>query len=196
MTSWTEPDLLRLFLFAGLFFHKLVWEVLKRRYRTRQPIERPPASLIKRIVKSGKLFFLLFLVVQALFLNLLPIANQPAFLQAAGLILFSLGLAMSVTGRLQLGRNWSDLEDAQVLERHHLVTQGIYRYVRHPIYSGDLILLVGLELALNSWLVLLTLIPLVVVIRNVQREEAQLAGAFSGYDSYTRKSKRFIPFVV
>ncbi len=196
MISWAEVDVLRLFLFAGLLSHKLVWEVLKRQYQSRKLVKRSSGSLIKRIVKSGKLFFLLFLMAQALFLNLLPISSQPGALQAAGMILFSLGLAMSVTGRLQLGRNWSDLEDAQVLERHHLVTHGIYRYVRHPIYSGDLMLLVGLELALNSWLVFLTIIPLVVVVRNVQREEAELAGAFSGYISYTRQSKRFIPFVV
>ncbi len=196
MISWAETDLLRLFLFAGLLFHKLVWEVLKRRYQARKLVKRSSGSFIKRIVKSGKLFFLLFLMAQALFLNLLPITNQPGAVRTAGIILFSLGLAMSVTGRLQLGRNWSDLEDAQVLERHHLVTYGIYRYVRHPIYSGDLMLLVGLELALNSWLACLTIIPLVVVVRNIQREEAELAGAFSGYISYTRQSKRFIPFVV
>ncbi len=196
MISWAETDLLRLFLFAGLLFHKLVWEVLKRRYQARKLVKRPSGSFIKRIVKSGKLFFLFFLMAQALFLNLLPITNQPGAVRTAGIILFSLGLVMSVTGRLQLGRNWSDLEDAQVLERHHLVTHGIYRYVRHPIYSGDLMLLAGLEFALNSWLVFLMIIPLVVVIRNVHREEAELTGAFSGYGSYTRQSKRFIPFVV
>ncbi len=196
MISWADTDLLRFFLFAGLLFHKFVWEVLKRRHQTRKLVKQPAGSLFKRLVKSGKLFFLLFLMVQALFLNLLPIADHSRYIQTAGIALFSLGLAMSVTGRLQLGRNWSDLEDAQVLERHHLVTQGIYRYVRHPIYSGDLMLLSGLELALNSWLVVLTIIPLVVVVRNVQREEVQLSGAFSGYTRYTRQSKRFIPFVV
>ncbi len=196
MISWAETDVLRLFLFAGLLFHKLVWEVLKRQHQTRKQVKQPAGSAIKRIVKAGKLSFLLFLLAQALFLNVLPISNDSAYIPAAGIILFSLGLAMSVTGRFQLGRNWSDLEDAQVLERHDLVTHGIYRYVRHPIYSGDLMLLVGLELALNSWLVFLTIIPLVVVVRNVQREEAQLSDAFSGYASYTRQSKRFIPFVV
>jgi len=196
MISLAEPDFLRLFLFAGLLFHKLVWEVLKQRHQTHNLVKRPVGSVIKRIVKSGKLFFMVFLMVQALFLNLLPISNHPSYIQVAGIVLFSLGLAMSVTGRLQLGRNWSDLEDAQVLERHSLMTHGLYRYVRHPIYSGDLMLLIGLELALNSWLVFLAVIPLVVVIRNVQREEAQLAGAFSGYANYTRQSKRFIPFVV
>jgi len=196
MITWAETDLVRLFLFAGLLFHKLVWEVLKRRHQARKLVKRPSGSMVKRIVKSGKLFFMLFLMAQALFLNVLPVADQSGYLQAAGIVLFSLGLTMSVTGRLQLGRNWSDLEDAQVLERHHLVTHGIYRYVRHPIYSGDLMLLVGLELALNSWLVFLTMIPLVVVVRNVQREEAQLTDAFSGYENYARQSKRFIPFLV
>lgn len=196
MISWEQPDLLRLFLFAGLLFHKLVWEVLKRRYEAKKHVKRASGSLIKRIVKSGKLFFLLFLMAQALFLSVLPISGDSVYVPVAGTVLFSLGLAMSVTGRMQLGRNWSDLEDAQVLERHNLVTHGIYKYVRHPIYSGDLMLLAGLELALNSWLVFLMILPLMVVVRNVQREEAQLSDAFSGYSTYTRQSKRFIPFVV
>ena len=78
MISWEQPDLLRLFLFAGLLFHKLVWEVLKRRYEAKKHVKRASGSLIKRIVKSGKLFFLLFLMAQALFLNVLPISSDSA----------------------------------------------------------------------------------------------------------------------
>ena len=60
--------------------------------------------------------------------------------------------------------NWSDIETAEVLCEHAVVSHGVYRYVRHPIYIGDIALLVGLELALNSWLVLgaLAIAPIVV----------------------------------
>ncbi|RPJ84709.1 MAG: isoprenylcysteine carboxylmethyltransferase family protein [Acidobacteria bacterium] len=196
MISWVEPDSLRVFLFAGLLVHKLVWESLKRTSRSGSRVGRAHPPLSKRIVKSAKMFFLGFLMVQALFLEILPLSQAPGYLQMSGTALFILGFTMSIVARLQLGRNWTDLEDAKVLERHALVTRGIYRYVRHPIYGGDLMLLIGLELALNSWLVFLAVIPLVVVIKSVRREEAQLAEAFNGYSAYVSQSKRFIPFVV
>jgi protein-S-isoprenylcysteine O-methyltransferase Ste14 len=95
-----------------------------------------------------------------------------------------------------LGKNWVDLEDYQVLPEQLLVTEGIYRYVRHPIYTGDVLLLVGLELALNSWLVVAVLIPLAVFVRQALAEEALLSRVFPEYAAYCQRTKRFIPFLV
>jgi protein-S-isoprenylcysteine O-methyltransferase Ste14 len=111
-------------------------------------------------------------------------------------VIFFVGLTLAILGRLQLGKNWLDLEDARVRSDQSLVTGGVYAYVRHPIYGGDILLLFGLQLALNSWLVLAIVIPLVIVIRQVLAEETLLLRAFPGYVSYCARTKRFIPFVV
>jgi protein-S-isoprenylcysteine O-methyltransferase Ste14 len=111
-------------------------------------------------------------------------------------MIFLTGLLMAVLGRLQLGRNWLDLEDSHVLPDQSLTTGGIYAYIRHPIYAGDILLLIGLELALNSWLVLAVLVPLAVVVRQVLTEESLLSNVFPGYESYRKRTKRFIPFIV
>jgi protein-S-isoprenylcysteine O-methyltransferase Ste14 len=76
-----------------------------------------------------------------------------------------------------------------------VVASGVYAYVRHPIYVGDLLLLLGLELALNSWLVAGVLILAPVVVLKAIKEERMLAEELPGYDSYCHRSKRFIPFV-
>jgi protein-S-isoprenylcysteine O-methyltransferase Ste14 len=111
-------------------------------------------------------------------------------------ILYSLGLSIAVIGRVQLGKNWVNLEDYQILSSQKLVDTGIYNYIRHPIYAGDILLLIGLELALNSWLVLgiFALIPY--IFRQVKAEESLLLNTFPDYDAYQKNTKMFIPFLI
>jgi protein-S-isoprenylcysteine O-methyltransferase Ste14 len=188
------PDALRLALLLGLAAHKGLWEVLKRRAGA------PPAAAFAvspniRLVKLGKMAVLAFLVTQTLCLEILPIAREPGTLRAVGVGIFVVGLATAMSARVQLGRNWVDLEDAQVLPTQSVVEHGIYRYIRHPIYTGDLLLLVGLELGLNSWLVLAVALLAAVVVRRTLAEEALLAQRLAGYRAYCARTKRFIPFV-
>ena len=187
-------DPLRIFLFGGLLVHKLLWEVLKSREHSvvRSPV---PASSGKTLIKVIKAFALLFFACQTLFLDLLPIAEEPFALRLSGAAIFSFGLATALIGRLQLGENWSDLEESRILPGQSLTTGGIYRYIRHPIYSGDILLLVGLQLALNSWLVIAIVIPLLIVVKQALAEEAMLARVYPNYDCYRKQTKRFIPFI-
>ena len=188
-------DGLRLTLTAGLIFHKLLWELLRGKAHG-APKQSPGAPLSTIFIKTVKAAVFVFLVVQSLFLELFPIREAPAALTNAGIAIFFLGLALAIVGRLQLGKNWLDLEDARVRSDQSLVTRGVYAYVRHPIYAGDILLLFGLELALNSWLVVAVIVPLVIVIRQVLAEEALLLRAFPGYVSYCARTKRFIPFLI
>lgn len=188
--------LLRLFLFSGLVLHKLVWEVMKRQDGQKQPPRRPQKFGLKSVVKLGKMGVLLFLVIQTLFLDLFPILENSTGLRWAGILIYVLGLAMAILGRLQLGNNWANLEDYQVLPEQALVRSGIYRYIRHPIYSGDILLLLGLELALNSWLVILVLGLVLFVVRQTILEEGVLSKTFPDYERYRQQTKMFIPFVV
>jgi len=174
-------------------FHKAVWEVTKARGTSRE--QQGSVSPVRRLVKLVKLAILVFLLVQCLFLDVLPIPGPAAGRKAVGLGLFLAGLAVAVTGRIQLGRNWADLEDFQVGSKQALVSHGIYRVIRHPIYIGDLMLITGFELALNSWLVLGALLVLAVVARQAAAEEDLLAQRLDGYADYRSRTKRFVPFL-
>jgi protein-S-isoprenylcysteine O-methyltransferase Ste14 len=77
-----------------------------------------------------------------------------------------------------------------------VVSKGLYRFIRHPIYVGDLLLLIGLELSLNSWLVLGVILLLPVVIRQAVSEEKMLMRSLPGYETYCARTKRFIPFLI
>jgi protein-S-isoprenylcysteine O-methyltransferase Ste14 len=190
--------LIRAYLFAGLVAHKLVWERLKRHQRaTSAKAAMGDTPLRVRVAKLAKAVVLGAILVQtATPWYWLPIAVDPGPLVAAGLVIYTVGLAIAIAARVQLGGNWSDIEAAQVLTHQTVVQHGIYRFIRHPIYVGDLLLLTGLELALNSWLVLGILVLTPVVLARAIREEELLKQSLTGYRDYCRTSKRFIPFVV
>jgi protein-S-isoprenylcysteine O-methyltransferase Ste14 len=198
MISLTGPSsagwVVRFFLLAGLIAHKAIWEVLRGRSVGRRA--KQGAATIQG-VKIVKLAILLGIVAQTLSpLDILPITSHPSGLRIVGAIFFTIGLLVAVLGRLQLGHNWSDIESPLVDRDQVVVASGVYAYVRHPIYAGDLALLLGLELCLNSWLVLAIVLLAPVVLRKAVLEERMLAQRLPGYDMYVARTKRFIPFIV
>ncbi len=188
-------DLLRVYLLIGLLTHKAVWEAMKRMpgAPAGKPLGKP--SLKIRLVKAAKMAILAGIIVQVLIGDVLPMAEDPAGVRLAGAILFTLGLGIALIGRIQLGSNWLDIESAGVKNTQRVIASGIYSFVRHPIYVGDLILLLGLELALNSWLVFGVVLLIPVVLRQAVSEERLLVSNLPGYDLYCRRTKRFIPFL-
>jgi protein-S-isoprenylcysteine O-methyltransferase Ste14 len=156
----------------------------------------PKKMSLKSLLKLVKVAVLAFLVIQTLFLNLFPFRRDSIWRRAFGGALFFGGLMTAIAGRLHLGDNWANIEDYQVLPEQALVTKGVYRYIRHPIYAGDMFLLVGLQLALNSKLVFAMLAPLLVIAKQAVAEESILAKQFPTYDEYKSQTKRFIPFLL
>jgi len=188
--------LLRVYLFAGLAAHKILWEVLKRRQGQSSTQASTRNGPFLQIVKAGKIAVTLGLFVQLFLPEILPITDNALVPRVVGVILFTLGLFIASLARLELGNNWSDIETGQVRQNHVLVNQGVYRYIRHPIYTGDLMLLLGFELCLNSWLVVAVVIIAIPTIYKAVREEKVLAETVTGYEAYRAQTKRFIPFVV
>ena len=188
-----EISSIRIYLLCGLIFHKAVWEVMKARQGARAV--KPARAPMARLLAAVKIGVLVAILAQTLAPEVLPIAADPFALRMTGLVLYTLGLATAVTGRIQLGWNWSDIEQAHVKRGHALVSHGLYRFVRHPIYTGDLLLLLGLELSLNSWCVLAAAALAVYIRRRAIREEGQLRQALPGYDQYCSRTTRFLPFL-
>jgi protein-S-isoprenylcysteine O-methyltransferase Ste14 len=195
--------LMSVYLLTGLIGHKLLWEVLKRDNKPKQAakpaVQTNPSLLLVKTIKIG---ILLGILVQAalpllsrfgLPSEILPMTPDPGPIRTAGVALFTVGLLTAILGRLNLGKSWSDIESPHAAQ---VVSNGVYAYIRHPIYSGDLIMLTGLELALNSWLVLGVLLLIPVVFLRAVKEEKMLAQTLTGYDAYIQRTKRFIPFVV
>jgi protein-S-isoprenylcysteine O-methyltransferase Ste14 len=118
-----------------------------------------------------------------------------AFVLAAGLVVSSLGLALAIWARRILGKHWSGRITIKV--DHELIRTGPYRLIRHPIYTGILVLYTGTAIISGSCLALLAVaMALVAYARKIRLEEANLRIAFGpAYDTYCRESKALIPWL-
>ena len=117
-----------------------------------------------------------------------------AFFPVLGTVLLAAGLGFSVWARRHLGRNWS----AQVVvkEDHALVRTGPYKYVRHPIYTGILLALLGMAVAIGEWRgVVGLLLALVAFARKSGEEEKRMRETFPEYSEYERETRALVPFV-
>ena len=186
--------MLQIYLFFGLVLHKVIWEVLRIRRGTTERTTGAQEGVT--LVKLVKVAILIGILVQVWLPDILPISSQPEAIRIIGTSLFSVGLLTAIAARIQLGDNWSNIETGQVLADQGVVDKGLYGYVRHPIYTGDLLLLIGLELALNSWLVVGAIALCPVVMWKAIKEEQMLLRDLAGYVDYQRRTKRFIPFVI
>jgi len=189
--------LMRVYLLAGLVAHKAIWELLRWRQGGDKGVKRPPRPLKAKLVAVVKISILLSIIAQTVIsFDVLPICASSDMIRIVGLVIYTIGIVVAVLGRLQLGENWSDIEEGQVIQEQQVVSRGLYQYIRHPIYVGDLLLLVGLELSLNSWLVLGIVALLPVVLLKAIQEDKMLIQTLPGYDDYALRTKRFIPYVM
>lgn len=116
-------------------------------------------------------------------------------LALAGLILCALGIALAIWARVYLGSNWGLPMSRKV--QPELVTTGPYAYVRHPMYTGLLLALLGSALAATT----IWLIPFLVggayFIYSALTEERIMAQTFpDAYPAYRRHTKMLVPFVL
>lgn len=123
------------------------------------------------------------------------LAVHSVILEAVGAALFACGIALAVWARVHLGRNWG-MPMTQRAEPE-LVTSGPYRFVRHPIYTGLLIAILGTALVNN----LLGLIVVAVLVAYFYYcgtvEERNLTAAFpKAYLEYRSRMKMLIPFLL
>ena len=128
-------------------------------------------------------------------LVLLPARHDwpvPAALTLACRVATVLGLAVMVIGATGLGRGLT----ATPLPNAHaqLRTGGLYRYSRHPIYSGLILTMASITVGSGNASRLLILGVLVLLLTMKARwEETRLARRFEGYAEYAARTSRFVP---
>lgn len=114
----------------------------------------------------------------------------------AGIVLMLVGMAFRFYAMSVLGRFFT--YDVAVQAGQTVVEAGPYRYIRHPSYTGALVTLVGLGLALGNWAALLVIVGCTGVAyayRIFVEESALVAVLGEPYKQYMRRTRRLIPFV-
>jgi protein-S-isoprenylcysteine O-methyltransferase Ste14 len=117
-------------------------------------------------------------------------------IELVGLVIILIGLAMRAWTRMTIGGMYSRY--LRVTTGHVLVTDGPYRFVRHPGYTGFVIMALGLCIGYSS-LIGLAAIPLLLLpglAYRMQVEERLLTEQFGDeYRAYAAKSKKMIPWI-
>jgi protein-S-isoprenylcysteine O-methyltransferase Ste14 len=150
----------------------------------------------KSLMRYIGLLFILWLGVMPLDAIRFHLSHIPVFGQAAGMILllcsfslfyltFNVNTFLSPAARIQIERG------------QKVITTGPYSIVRHPLYAGFLIFIIGTTLLLGSWIgFYIGLLLIYLVAKRAVREEEMLCDELCGYKDYKAKVKyRLIPFL-
>jgi|SRR5690606_2278875 len=113
-----------------------------------------------------------------------------------GLSISVIGAIIACASRYILGKNWS--LSVQKKEDHQLIQDGIYKIVRHPIYTGLLILFIGNAIIVGDYrAIIAVLIVFVSLWLKLKKEEKLLTETFgTKYTEYKNQTKALIPYLL
>ncbi|MBS4727366.1 isoprenylcysteine carboxylmethyltransferase family protein [Mycobacterium sp. SM1] len=147
----------------------------------------------KIIISAVFLLFVAMMVVSALD-HRFGWSSVPTTVCLVGDVLVALGLGLAMLVVIQ---NSYAAANITVEAEQKVVTTGLYGIVRHPMYVGNVILMLGVPLALGSYWGLVFLIPgLAALVLRIRDEEQVLENELAGYDEYRKKvHHRLVPFI-
>jgi protein-S-isoprenylcysteine O-methyltransferase Ste14 len=122
-----------------------------------------------------------------------PLRPAPLF---AGVVALAVGLWLFARSHADLGTNWSIT--LEVREKHQLITEGIYRHIRHPMYSALLVYSIGQALVVPNWIAgpsYGVAMVLLIAFRLAREERMMLEEFGTEYETYMRRTRRLVPGV-
>ena len=120
--------------------------------------------------------------------------NLPTWVGWIGIAIFAIALWLLWRSHADLGQNWR--MTTEIREGHKLVTSGIFRYIRHPMYSAHWLWGIAQVLLIHNWIAGLAsvFILLPMYLMRVRREEQMMLEKFGEeYRSYMKQTGRIIP---
>jgi protein-S-isoprenylcysteine O-methyltransferase Ste14 len=149
---------------------------------------------LQKVIISIALLSLIALIVFSVLDHRFGWSSVPATVCLVGDVLVAIGLGVSM---LMVIQNGYAAANVTVEGDQKLISTGLYGIVRHPMYAGNVILMVGIPLALGSYWGLLFIIPgLFVLAVRIRDEEELLGQELDGYREYTQRVQyRLVPYV-
>lgn len=162
----------------------------------------PPDSKRDRIsilgiALQGVSYGIVWSVHRPFFKPIVEMGKQVEIIVAVLTMIVAIGSVWFVSTAIRtLGKQWSLA--ARLVEGHKLVTEGPYRIVRNPIYTGMFGMLLATGLAISHWIGLLIAIVVYAVgtVIRVQSEEKLLREAFGAeFEAYAHRVRAVVPFL-
>jgi protein-S-isoprenylcysteine O-methyltransferase Ste14 len=166
-------------------------EVLRRRMRSGPFAE---TRTVQKVATVGILSMVVVVLVVCALDHRFGWSQVPTAVVVLGDVLVAVGLGMSM---VVVNQNNYAAATITVEAQQPVISTGLYSVVRHPMYVGALIMMVGMPLALDSYWGLVTIVPGVAVLAmRIDDEEKMLRQELDGYNEYTQKVHyRLVPGV-
>src|SRR5215207_3043211 len=189
-------------IFTAVFFVTLIVEMIIRAPLNRK---RRQEKMSERHVTSQEITILLLLLLGGFIMPILyavtdwlDFANYglPLWARWLGVVLAGGALFIFWRAHADLGLNWSPT--LEIREKHELITRGIYRIIRHPMYASQWLLAIAQPLLLPNWIAgflnLLVFIPFYLL--RVKAEEQMMVESFGEqYRDYMQRTGGVLPKV-
>jgi protein-S-isoprenylcysteine O-methyltransferase Ste14 len=122
-------------------------------------------------------------------------AIESPWMHVTGLVVFLAGLALAVWARVSIGRNWGTPMSRKT--DPELVITGPYRRIRHPIYSGIILAMIGTTIAVSVYWLIAVVVLGGYFVHSALVEERTMTDLFpETYPQYKRSTKMLVPFVL
>lgn len=149
------------------------------------------STIVLAVDNSGELTYFQFWFTQ----------QCPEFLlyliEIVGWLAFALGWLLALSGRTRLANMWrpGQLTKNNINPYHQLIKSGSYSLVRHPIYLGECLMMIGLLLIYMLWpIAIFTLDRLIICFMRIEQEERDLASKFGqSWLEYKNNVPKYIP---
>lgn len=148
---------------------------------------------IRLVIFFAVVFLIRLFASQHFHVDIARYAHAPGGVAATiGAILCAAGVALAIWARVHIGRNWG--MPMSLREEPELVTSGPYAYVRHPIYSGLLLAMLGSALATSFYWLVVFAVCFVYFVHAARVEEGHMTKQFPDvYPAYQQRTKMLIP---
>jgi protein-S-isoprenylcysteine O-methyltransferase Ste14 len=157
----------------------------------------------KKLVKRQKISLLFLQIIPPFIVLLSPfferrgigLFKENDIIRLSALVISFLGFILMNWSVMVLGRQFS--VDVTIQDDHKLVTNGPYKYIRHPRYLGIIVFFTGVSLVfLSQFSMILTLVLLLVLLWRIKDEEDLMRREFKkNWEEYKKRTYSLIPFV-
>lgn len=179
----------------------VAWYVIRypfERRAKRVRIVRDYRSLSEKIALSTAFFGMAIVPAFYVATGIPQAADYPprGWAVVVGIVIFAFGLWVFRRAHKDLGRNWS--VTLEIRDKHKLVSAGLYRFVRHPMYASFLLIGLAQAFLLPNWVAGMSGLAgfAVLFFMRVNVEERMMLDNFGQeYRAYCETTKRIIPFV-
>ena len=146
----------------------VIWQAYWFLTAKKAMLNKPKIVTSKKTVESIMIRLMgVYVVVNLVGFVLIPFNNL--LIQIIGFILVTLGFSQAIAARKKLADNWTEAYEYQIKKNHELITKGIYKYVRHPIYGALLIMPTGALIMSGSYTFIVCFIFTTATINNINR---------------------------